>query len=669
MSKIEYFSWAYALLAFISFVLTFIRYRKVLSVSEVKVDYLSLVLPILITVGVGFIPLGLDRLVVIPLALTGLLTGVIWKVLKSRFTATVSGFGRLYSFSFIHLITSVWFLFVFANDTINHFNDQLPLIYAIFLTFLYLSSWIKIGSTENSHHTFGDWVVPLLFLIFLMVMPLVEGEEAAVRQFVFASSAIWLVWNMLQLLYVQIFEWLKNNKIFLFISWVVAAGIFVLTSFYEFQDGVSFTVSGLMVNYDIFYQIGVMAAVLFPVMLIIIWVSSKVRKSQGHDQMWESLPIFVGLSLGTYASYILGAEFGLFVFALSVSVIILPFQNAFTGRIVEKLIFFIVTFIILILVKKETGVSALDFSKPQVIIAISAGSVLMLWLNAIENNQITTGWRRKFGNLTFLMLSFMILTASGYLVFIHESLGGGMVLGGVLAGIGLTLMLYPTSQEFEFSKLNWLFVWALIIAPHVKIEDLYADKKSSKANIEGAVTNESGDVVLQNKDLAEVSGNWTLDAEFSSLGFTIMSQGDETKGVFKKFRGSLNFKEDWKSTEFTIKIEAASINTSNSIRDESLRGDAEFFEVEKYPEIVYTTEKVEKSDTAYIAKGTLTMKDVTKEIDLPFKYLGKGQRDGGKEFLIFEGGVKIDRSNFGMEPASSISNDVNIRFEAEFVKD
>lgn len=670
MTSLEYFSWAYAIVAFLSFVTTFIRFKKVLSVSVVNVNYVSLVLPALITVGVGFFPLGLDMLVVVPLAITGLLTGVIWKVMKSRFTATVSGFGRLYSFSFIHLITSIWFLFVFAGESMMQLNEQLPLIYAVFLTFLYLSSWIKIGSTEYSHHTFGDWVVPLMLLLFLMVMPLVEGDESSVQSFVVTSSIIWLSWNILQLIYVQFFEWLKNTRLILYFFWLLASSLFIGMSFYDFKEGVSLEVSGLMVNYEIFYQISIMTAVLFVIMLVILWVSAKVRVSekQNHDQLWESLPIFIGLSVGTYVSYILGAEFGLLVFTLALSTIILPFQNAFTGRIIEKLIFFVITFTVLILIKEQTNVGALDFSKPQVIIAIASGAVLMLWLNAIENNQITSGWRMKFGNFAFLVLSFFIITASGYLVFIHESLGGGMVLGGVLAGLGLTLMLYPTTQKFEFSKLNWLIVWALVIAPHVKIEDLYDQQKSSRSKIETAQETDDGEPVIQNQELSNVSGAWELDSEFSKLGFTIMSQGDATKGIFEDISGDLTLKEDWKNTSFTIRIKAGSVNTSNSVRDESLVNDKEFFEADKFPDIIYKTDKLTKNDTTYIADGNLTMKEITKPVELFFKYIGKGERDDGTPFLIFEGLTSIDRTNFGHEPTSSISNEVEIKFEVEFTQ-
>lgn len=64
-------------------------------------------------------------------------------------------------------------------------------------------------------------------------------------------------------------------------------------------------------------------------------------------------------------------------------------------------------------------------------------------------------------------------------------------------------------------------------------------------------------------------------------------------------------------------IQASSINTGDPARDEDLKS-KDFFDVARFPEIIFTSERIEKTSDGYLATGTLQLHGVTRTIQLPF---------------------------------------------------
>lgn len=98
-------------------------------------------------------------------------------------------------------------------------------------------------------------------------------------------------------------------------------------------------------------------------------------------------------------------------------------------------------------------------------------------------------------------------------------------------------------------------------------------------------------------------------------------------GTFDAPRGEAVFNE--KSPEnasFDVRIAANSFKTNNNSRDKDLKSN-KYFWVEKYPDIHFKSSKVEKKGDRYQATGTLTMRDVSKTVTLPFD--AKKNADGG----------------------------------------
>ena len=170
------------------------------------------------------------------------------------------------------------------------------------------------------------------------------------------------------------------------------------------------------------------------------------------------------------------------------------------------------------------------------------------------------------------------------------------------------------------------------------------------------------------------SGVYDFDKAHSFIGFKVKHMGlIEVPGFFRDFTGQVNYdaKDVSKSTvEFTAKV--TSVDTGVVGRDNHLRT-ADFFEVEKFPEITFKSTKVEKKGKAWMLTGDFTMKGVTKSITFPFEIAGwlpADERSGGKMGIAAE--TTINRRDFGVNygknlpsGVAALSDDVKIVLQIE----
>jgi len=141
------------------------------------------------------------------------------------------------------------------------------------------------------------------------------------------------------------------------------------------------------------------------------------------------------------------------------------------------------------------------------------------------------------------------------------------------------------------------------------------------------------------------AGEYTIDKSHSSVGFKVKHMMvSNVKGTFDNFKGSFEYDEKNNTLKsLNGEIEVASINTSNKKRDAHLKAD-DIFHAEKYPKIIFKLTKIE-GETAY---GTLTMKGVTKAIQLDFEPGGSIINHRGKQVAGFALYGKLKRSDYGI---------------------
>ena len=141
---------------------------------------------------------------------------------------------------------------------------------------------------------------------------------------------------------------------------------------------------------------------------------------------------------------------------------------------------------------------------------------------------------------------------------------------------------------------------------------------------------------------------YKVDPNHSSVGFSIRHFVSNVPGRFRDFNGVIKYDRQnpaASSVEFTV--QAASITTDNNDRDEHLRS-ADFFDVQKFPTLTFTSNKVAARDANTLdVTGDLTLHGVTRPITIPVSVLGtmKGPRG---EKAGFETSFTLNRKEYGI---------------------
>ncbi|PWJ44613.1 YceI family protein [Sediminitomix flava] len=146
------------------------------------------------------------------------------------------------------------------------------------------------------------------------------------------------------------------------------------------------------------------------------------------------------------------------------------------------------------------------------------------------------------------------------------------------------------------------------------------------------------------------TGNSIVTFEVSNMAFKTV------EGSFKGMKGAVKFDENNLSeSSFQVCIDAATVNTENEDRDKHLKNE-DFFEVETYPEICFTSTSIVKSTSGYTAKGMLKMHGVEKEVEIPFSV-----KDN-----TFEGTLVIDRYDYkvGGSGKFMVGREINLKIKS-----
>jgi polyisoprenoid-binding protein YceI len=182
------------------------------------------------------------------------------------------------------------------------------------------------------------------------------------------------------------------------------------------------------------------------------------------------------------------------------------------------------------------------------------------------------------------------------------------------------------------------------------------------ANIPSAASNTTIEERFVAAPADGVAGAYNFDKAHSSIGFRVKHMGlVDVPGYFRDFTGTVNYdpKDVTKSTvEFSAK--ATSVDTGVSRRDDHLRT-ADFFEVEKYPDLTFKSTKIEKKGNALTLTGDLTMKGVTKSVSFPFNVAGfiKDEKSGATRMGATAETV-VNRRDYGVNYGGNLPNGAQV---------
>lgn len=171
---------------------------------------------------------------------------------------------------------------------------------------------------------------------------------------------------------------------------------------------------------------------------------------------------------------------------------------------------------------------------------------------------------------------------------------------------------------------------------------------------------------------------WQIDQTHSNLDFSVRYMMlSNVRGSYGDFDAVLvQHNDDFSGSEIEVTVNAASINTQNEDRDDHLRSD-DFFNAENHPEIKFISREFQKNgEDTYRVIGDLTIRDVTREVEIETELLGIVDDPRGFQRVAFEGTTTVNRDDFGVQwnrvleaGGFMVGQDVTISISAQFINE
>ncbi|SFD27858.1 Polyisoprenoid-binding protein YceI [Chitinophaga sp. CF118] len=143
---------------------------------------------------------------------------------------------------------------------------------------------------------------------------------------------------------------------------------------------------------------------------------------------------------------------------------------------------------------------------------------------------------------------------------------------------------------------------------------------------------------------------WKIDSTHSDVEFKIKHlMITNVTGYFNKYDATVESNsDDFTDAKITFEADVASITTKNEQRDQHLQAE-DFFHAAQYPKLTFVSTSVKKIDNeTYKIGGNLTMRGVTKPVDLDVEYSGIVKDPYGQTKAGFEVKGKVNRKDFGV---------------------
>lgn len=147
-----------------------------------------------------------------------------------------------------------------------------------------------------------------------------------------------------------------------------------------------------------------------------------------------------------------------------------------------------------------------------------------------------------------------------------------------------------------------------------------------------------------------VKSNWKVDTAHSRIGFSARHMViSEVEGQFRDFDINVSSGEDFTESDIAVTIKTQSIDTGNTDRDNHLKS-ADFFDADNNPEIKFVSSSIKKTgDEDFKLYGDLTIRGITKPVELDVTYGGKVKDPWGNERVGFQVEGKVNRFDYDLK--------------------
>ena len=149
--------------------------------------------------------------------------------------------------------------------------------------------------------------------------------------------------------------------------------------------------------------------------------------------------------------------------------------------------------------------------------------------------------------------------------------------------------------------------------------------------------------------LGLAAGRWTIDPAHATAAFTVRHlMITKVTGRFADVKGDITITEDPLHSSVTATIGTASLDSGDAGRDAHLRS-ADFLDIETHPEIKFQSTAIRPAGDGYIVTGGLTVKEVTKPVELALEFDGVIIDPWGNTKAGFSAVAEINRKDWGLE--------------------
>lgn len=170
-------------------------------------------------------------------------------------------------------------------------------------------------------------------------------------------------------------------------------------------------------------------------------------------------------------------------------------------------------------------------------------------------------------------------------------------------------------------------------------------------------------------------GIWNIDPSHTAVTFVARHLViTKVRGKFGDVSGALTIADDKLASTVNVKIGMQSVTTGDDGRDEHLKS-ADFFEVETYPTMTFASTAIRGDGAEYVLTGDLTIKGVTKSIELDLEFEGVSPDPWGGTRVGFSAKGEINRRDFGLNfdvkidtGGALVSEKIKIELEVQAVK-
>jgi polyisoprenoid-binding protein YceI len=158
--------------------------------------------------------------------------------------------------------------------------------------------------------------------------------------------------------------------------------------------------------------------------------------------------------------------------------------------------------------------------------------------------------------------------------------------------------------------------------------------------------------------------NWNVDGPSAKIMFTVKGPFGTVHGNFSGLKATIQFNEkDLAGSSITASIASKTVNSGVGLRNSDLRNKEIWLNSEKYPTISFHSKKIQKTASGFAARGDLTIKSTTKEVEIPFTFTAKDNTG------VFKGQFHINREDFKMgNKGGSVGDDITLTLEVPVKK-